>query len=157
VKASKAGSFRGNRGSLAFGHASKRGQAMTMPGFSGETSLYETRVYYRLMGAWVQAGGVALQQFPCGPCGWDNTGACVRNCGFCISLFGSPVRCKQWTEPCDPSACTPVTPPCIILKEVVCGGATRECDLCPFYPSDCNNCPSCEFPQCCFSCAERLP
>jgi hypothetical protein len=67
---------------------------MTLPGFSAETSLYETRVNYRSTGASVQADGVMLQQLHgqlhgppgiCGPCVYDNQrGYCVRQC----TVFG---------------------------------------------------------------------
>jgi hypothetical protein len=125
---------------------------MALPGFSAETSLYKTNVHYRLTGALVQAGGVVPQRIFCGACYLDDTGMCVQNCSIC-----GPRLCHFFgTFPCDPSACPPpVTHPnCLFLREVVCGGAIRACDQCPFYPSNCStDCSTCEFPQCCFSCA----
>ena len=41
---------------------------MTLPGFSAETSLYQTTVHYRLTGASGQADGIVLQQLVFDPC-----------------------------------------------------------------------------------------
>jgi hypothetical protein len=77
--------------------------AMTLPGFHAETSLYKTSVHYRLKGISVQAGGVMPQLFlHCGPCFRDATGACVKNCTFCVGFL--PL-CFSRTRPCSPSAC----------------------------------------------------
>ena len=82
---------------------------MTLPALNEETSLYRTNVHYRLKGGSVHASGVMPQQtfVRCGPCyrNWQinpNTGACVRDCGYCLLSGGG---CNFWTESCSDSAC----------------------------------------------------
>jgi hypothetical protein len=119
---------------------------MTLPGFSAEISLYRTTVHYRLTGTSVEADGVVPQQVHthtfCGPCYLDETRACVQNCTTCLGHLCLP----SLTFPCDPSACPPIHPSCLLLKEVNCGGAIRQC-------TNCSDPLTCDFPQCCFSCA----
>jgi hypothetical protein len=100
----------GNRRASVPGHAGKGREAMTLPRFNAETSLYKTSVHYRLMDASVQADGVMLQQFRlpgqpftvfCDPCAPNNMGtcaegACVQNCFFCVGN-----RCSPFTEQCN--------------------------------------------------------
>jgi hypothetical protein len=77
---------------------------MTSPGFSAETSLYQTSVHYRSTAASVQVDGIMPQLFPfCGPCHLNTAGACVRDCTFCEPF---PPHCFTFTRPCSPSACS---------------------------------------------------
>ena len=56
---------------------SNRREAMTLPGFNAERSLYKTSLHYRLMGGSAQADGIMLQQFGFpGGC----FGRCARAC-----------------------------------------------------------------------------
>jgi len=71
---------------------------MTLPRFNAETSLYNSGVHYRLMGALVPADGVLPAQF-CDACHIEQ--ACVQDCEFCTSKFG----CFTFQNLCDPSAC----------------------------------------------------
>ena len=144
--------------------ACQRRDAMTLPGFNAETSLYKTSVHYRLMGASVQAGGIVPQQVSvsCGPCYLDNTGACVQNCTICDGHLCHYLGIYS----CDPRACPPPhdrCAPCLTLPtdcarrrcDCTCnGGIAVDCNNCPDYPMDCTNCP-CHHPanpKCCFVC-----
>src|SRR5579859_1395347 len=114
---------------------------MTLPGFAAETSLYRSRVRYRLIGATVQAPGVRLQlgrtHGGCGPCYWDvmgGLGTCVRNCVTCLEQ--PPGLCHIYSEACDPSAC-PVD--CSVLESNChfyggrwedCSGLSGGCEQC---------------------------
>jgi hypothetical protein len=137
--------------------ACQRRDAMTLPGFNAETSLYSSSVHYRLIGASVQAGGVVPQQLSCGPCLLDSTGACVRNCIICTSI-GRLHLCHPFpTLVCDPSACPSPPPVDCDQAKADCragGGIIFECTHCPDYPMDCTNC-ACHYPgnhKCCFIC-----
>jgi hypothetical protein len=98
-------------------------EAMRLPGFNAETSLYKTSVHYRLMGALVHGDGVMLQQLrlpgqpltvSCGPCSPDNTGACTQSCTFCVG-----------------NSCVPFTQQCSAVDQMNCCnmqcGAKRGC------------------------------
>jgi len=79
---------------------------MSFPGFNAQSSLYKSRVHYRLAGALVPAEGVTCQLlvvnphpfYRCGPCYYDENGQCARDCGYCV-LFPS-VQCYHWHEHC---------------------------------------------------------
>lgn len=81
---------------------------MTLPRFSAETSLYETRAQYRSTGASVQTNSVMLQQLQfspgiCTPCEFDvNSRQCLSNCTSCI--LGGRV-CIQQQHTCPMSSC----------------------------------------------------
>jgi len=81
---------------------------MTLPGFSAETSLYETRAHYRSTRALVQADGVMLQQLhipppSCGPCVWDDT---QRKCvSYCMSCFFGVCSYYTDTTRCSITSC----------------------------------------------------
>jgi hypothetical protein len=122
---------------------------MRLPGFNADASGYKTGVHYRLMGALVQSDSVVPQQFPCGPCYSDNSGACVQDCWHVVCVPPWPLGdCFILTlaKPCNPSAC----PDCDALK--------RACTLNDGIIVDCHNvgcsngtgCVCC--PPCCFRC-----
>jgi hypothetical protein len=147
--------------SLLFsGHSKIKGRStMSLPKFDAESSLFKSNVRYWSFVRATPGVGVAPQRlnFPippgppfgwCGSCDWDNAGACVRTCGFCLS--GPPIRCELRTELCDPSACPAPTPPpadCMQLKRncTANGGTVFDChDIVP------DRCAAC--PPCCFRC-----
>jgi hypothetical protein len=90
--------------------------AMTMPGFNAETSLYKTSVHYRLMAASVQANGVMLQQLPrpfqgkpdlwCTDfCYVDESGRCVKDCLNCYGGRPPDDTCDEFIVSCPASEC----------------------------------------------------
>jgi hypothetical protein len=132
---------------------------MSLPGFNAESSLFKSNVRYCSFGGATLGVGIAPQQlnFPippvppfggCGPCSLDDTGACVRSCGFC--LLGPPIRCERLTELCDPSACPAPPPPppnCIQLKKNCTAAGYDVFDCHDIFPDGCAACP-----PCCFRC-----
>lgn len=134
---------------------SKRKEAMTLPGFNADASLYKTGVHYRLMGALVQGGvqdsRVMPQEFgPCGPCYLEKTGACVHNCWHVVCFpTGDNCFLRPFTEPCPPSACP--TPVNCLLREYEClakNGFVFNCQ------SDNNGCPVGTGCACCQPCCK---
>lgn len=127
-------------------------EAMTLPGFAAETSLYRTSVRYWLIGATVQAAGVRQQLGHifggCGPCFLDiagGIGTCVRYCATC--LVQPPGLCLVFAESCDPSAC-PLD--CTVLKNNcrAYNGTVQDCSTAT--GTNCTGCDCC--PPCCFKC-----
>ena len=82
-------------------HASERREAMTMPGFSAETSLYRREIQYGGMRASVQASSVMLQQLPhlfCRPTDCPcQKAACMRGGGIVVPSRQPPCffTCKR--------------------------------------------------------------
>jgi hypothetical protein len=108
---------------------------MTLPGFAAGVSLYTTFRHYYAIRAFNQVIGARPQQlsvqefaFPglrhCGPCYWDQTGACVQDCVICPP-GQLPDGCEDFTVPCrSPGHCPPCGP-CTCTKN--CGGTQLPC------------------------------
>lgn len=73
---------------------------MTLPGFTAESSLFNTRVDYRLHGTTARLAGVVPQLVdppgticePCNRFGWQ----------ICYNCFIEPLHCFHWTQRCSP-------------------------------------------------------
>jgi hypothetical protein len=82
--------------------------AMNVPKFSAEASLYKTSAHYHhLSNAFAQANkGVIQSAFTqCEGCHHDNTGACVQNCSYCFKEPGYGLVCFTYTKACNEDQC----------------------------------------------------
>ena len=103
---------------------------MHLPGFVAEVSLFPTDHTYRGVALPAIGGGIRQQQMAlplprglsCGPCYYDDSGACVQDCFICPS-GQLPDGCDDFTRPCRPPMHCPGCGPCNCTTT-----CTKNCD-----------------------------